>query len=440
MLTEMWKRFLRSPTPNEWNRLWVYAHRMIRLIAPQNDHVLSEDILHVVNLDRSGQPMLPKLQLLSWTTGRAFLPWLHLLLSPSLSNIYIDLNGVRATPVTAAVIKAIPTTHLRLISFSALHTTPEVDATLLDLVRKSERLKSIYIQQEITSEETSSPNKIEDEREPIELEGLTSIIIRFNSHFTFLSRLFDRTKFLNAQQIHIKHLGKTEWLGGNDLFDSLLRSASPGVLHALQYTSSYHGVDITSARIRSLQSFTLLRTVRITSSCSAARCRFFLSDDDISTIAFAMPNLVELYLGDTPCASTLVNVSMSSLATLAANCAKLTGLQIHFDTTGFINKALDGSTERTTPPRLAPNSCKLTQLNVGRTPLGKGADGCWTVGMALLQIFPNLKSIKHHQQLWREDGWEGVMRVIKVQRNVASLISGVSVEFALVRVANARSV
>ena len=407
---------------------------MTGVISPLNGHVLSEDILHVVNLDRSGQPLMPNLQRLRWTTGRTFIPWLHHLLSPSLSIISITLNGGHATPVNVAVIKAIPTAHLREIVLSMPHATPEVDAVLLDLIRKTRGLKSIYIQQEKTSEETSPPNnKSEDEREPIELEGLTSIVIRFNSNLTVLSNLFDRTTFPNAQQIRIGHLSNTEWLDGNDLYDPLLRSASPGSLHTLHYTSDYHGVDITSARIQSLRSFILLRTVRITSSCSTARCRFFLSDDDISTIAFAMPNLVELYLGDIPCASTLVNVSMSSLATLAANCTELKVLRIHFNTTGFIDRAFDGSIERTAP-RLAPNPCKLTQLYVGRTPLSKGTDGCWIVGMALLQIFPNLKSIRHQQQLWGGDGWEGVIRTIKIQRNVANLMSGMSGKVAPVRV------
>ena len=412
---------------------------MKRVYAPQNDYVISEDILHLLNLDRSGQPLMPRLQLLSWTTGCAFLPWLHNLLSPSLSDVHIDLNGGRASPVNVAVIKAIPTTHLERIAFSTLRTTSEVGAALLDLVHKSKRLESIYIQEEMTSEEISPPqDEIKDEREPIELGGLTSIIIGFKNGFHLLSSLFNTTTLPNIQEIHIKHLGKTEWLGGDDLFDSMLRSASQGGLHALRYTSYYNGVDITSAKIQSLQRFSALRTVRITSTCDVARCKFFLSDDDISTIALAMPNLVELHLGGTPCTSTLVNVSMNGLATLAANCTKLTELQIHFDTAGFINKALEGSSKRIARPQSAPNPCQLTQLYVGKIPLTNGTDGCWTIGMALLTIFPKLKSIKHQQQqrLFRTGDWVEVVKIIKVQRNIASLISGMSDEFTLVRVSD----
>ena len=414
---------------------------MTRVYAPQNDYVPSEDILHLVNLDRSGQPLMPRLQLLNWTTGRTYLPWLHLLLSPSLSDVHIDLNGGRATPVDVAVIKAIPTARLEHIAFSTLRTNTEVGAALLDLVHKSKRLESIYIQQEMTLEESSPPqDEIKDEREPIELGGLTSIIIAFKNGFHLLSSLFNTTTLPNIQQIHIKHLGKTEWLGGDDLFDSMLQSAYPGVLHALRYTSYYYGIDITSARIQSLHSFSALKTVRITSTCNVARCRFFLSDDDISTIALAMPNLVELHLGGTPCTSTLVNVSMNGLATLAANCTKLTELQIHFDTAGFINKALEGSTERIAPSRSAPSPCQLTQLNVGKIPLSKGIDGCWTIAMALLQIFPNLKGIKYHQQLFGMCDWGEVARIIRVRRNIVSLMSGMSDEFALVRVSDTKPV
>lgn len=435
------QRFLRSPTPNEWSRFRVYAQRMTRVYAPQDDYVPSEDILHFINLDRSGQPLMPRLQLLHWTTGRAFLPWLHLLLSPSLSDVHIDLNGGRTTPVDIAVIKAIPTTHLKHIAFSNLRTTTEVGAVLLDLIQKSKRLESIYIQQETTSEELSPPHEeIQGEREPIELEGLTSMIIGFKTDPTFLSSLFNTTTLPNIQQIYIKHLGKAEWLGGDDLFNSMLRSASPGFLHALRYISHYHGMDITPAIIHPLQSFTALRTIRITSLCSLARCKFFLSDDNISTIAFAMPNLIELHLGGTPCTSNLVNVSMNGLATLAANCTKLTELQVHFDTAGFINRALDKSTERIPPPRLSPDPCQLTQLIVGKIPLSKGIDGCWTIGMALLQIFPNLKSIKYYQHPFGASDWGEVMRIIKVQRNIASLMSGMSYQFTLVHVSDIKPV
>ena len=427
------QRFLRSPTPNEWGRFHAYAQRMTEVRAPQNDDAPSEDILHLVNLDRSMQPLTPKLRLLSWTTGRLSLPWLHLLLSPSLSEIHVDLNGGRATPVNVAVIRALPTTNLKHIAFSTLHTNPEVSAALLDLVFESRQIESIYIQQEDNSEDTNPPDdEAKGELEPIELRALTSIIMAFKKEPTFLPSFFGGTTLPNIQQIYLQHSGRTEWLGSDNLFDSMLRSISPGALHALRYTSRCHGMDITSTGIQPLRSFTALRTVRVTSLCSATRCKFFLSDDDISAIATAMPNLTELYLGGTPCMSTMVNVSMDSLAVLAANCTKLRDLQIHFDTAGFISKALDVPIEHVPSPQLKPGSCQLTQLNVGKIPLGRGTDGYWIVGMALLQIFPNLKTIKHHQQPLFGGDWGDVMRIIKVQRNVGNLMDGTPDDFTLI--------
>jgi len=434
------QRFLRSPTPDEWSRFRIYAQRMTRIYPPRNELLLSDDILHLVNLDRSGQPLVPKLQLLNWTTGRAFLPWLHLLLSPSLSDILVDLNGGRPTPVNVAVIKALPTTHLKNVAFSTIHADTEVDAALLDLFLKSKQLASIYVQQESSSEDTSSPDDgIEDEQEPIELENLTSIIMGFQNESTFPRSLFNRITLPNVERIYLQHSGETESSGFGDLFDCTLRSASTGTLHALRYTSHYHGMVITSARIQQLRGFSALRTIRVTSLCSTAGCKFFLSDDDISTLAVAVPNVVELYLGGTPCASTIVNVSMTSLATLAANCTKLKDLQIHFDTAGFISRALDVPSERIPAPRSASKSCQLTQLNVGTIPLSKGTDGYWIIGMALLRIFPNLKNIKYQSygmRGWGEIGWGDVMRIIKVQRNVARLMSGTSDELTLVRVSD----
>ena len=91
--------------------------------------------------------------------------------------------------------------------------------------------------------------------------------------------------------------------------------------------------------------------------CDAARSKFFLSDHDLSAFATTMPNLIELYLSDAPCMSTLVNVSMDSLAALVAGCTKLKDLQIHFDTADFINRALDVPNEHVPSPQLEPNTC-----------------------------------------------------------------------------------
>ena len=408
---------------------------MTKLYAPQDSEVPSDDILHLINLSQSGQPFMPRLQLLHWTTSRAFLPWLHLLLSPSLSDIHIDFNGGRTTPVNVAVVKVLPTTELKHIAFSTLHTNAEIDAALLDLVLRTKRLESIYLQQEANTEDASSPGDgVEDERlERIELDSLKSIIIGVKNEIKFLPNFFNGTTLPNVQYIYLKHSGRTEWSDASDLFGSILRSASPSALHTLRYTSHYHGMDITSARIYQLRSFTALKTLRITSACGATGCKFFLSDDDVSTIAFAMPNLVELHLGGAPCDSTSVAVSVDGLAILAANCIRLAELQIHFDTIGFINRALDVSSQHVGSARLTQNSCQLTQLNVGRIPLGKGMDGYWTIGTALLQIFPNLKSIKFYEQAFSlARDWGEVMRIIKVQRNLTDILSSTMGEPTLV--------
>ena len=416
------QRFLRYPTPLEWSRFRVYARRMTKMYALQNDRAISDDILHLLNLDPSGQTLIPGLQLLHWTTSHQSLPWLHRLLSPTLSVIKIDFTGVWATPVTVAVIKALPSSNLRHLSFSTLHTNAEVDGALLALVLNYKQLKSIYIHQEMHTEGTGpSGEAVKDEREPIELESLRLISITFRTEPSFLSNIFDRTTLPNIREIYVKHSGKTDWPGVDGLFDSIVRSASPYNSLRFRYISNYQGMDITSSRIQQLQSFVALRILRVTSLCTT-RCKFFLSDNDVSALAIAMPNLVELHLGGMPCSST-VDVSIDGLAAIAANCTKLTELQIHFDTTRFINRAFDISNECTIPPRLAREPCQLTHLIVGSMLLGNGSDACWTVGMALLQIFPNLKAIAHQRIMFGAD-WGAVMRVLKVQRNIASLMVG----------------
>lgn len=394
---------------------------MTCIYEPKCDWVLpSDDILHLINLDRSGETLLPRLQHLDWTTGRAFLPWLHHLLSPNLSVIRIDFSGARATPVNVAVIKALPTANLRHVALSTLYTNTEVYGGLLDLIFGSRRLETIYVQQETNAGESSpSGDEVYDERGAIVLEALRSIKTVFKTEPTFLRTLFGSATCPNIREICIEHLGKVDWPNIDTLFDPMLRSASPNVLHTLRCVSQYHGMDITSAKVETLQRFVALRSLRITSLCTATRCRFFLSDNDVSTIATAMPNLVDLLLGGPPCSSA-VEVSINSLAVLAANCTKLERLQIHFDTTYFVHRALDVSGERTAPQNVASSVCKLTQLNVGRIVLGGGMDGYWTVGMALLRIFPKLEKINYHQHVFND--WGAVMRIIKVQKNIANLV------------------
>lgn len=368
---------------------------------------------------------MPRLQLLHWTTARTSLPWLRHLLSPTLSVINLDFIGGHGSPVNVAIIKALPITNLKRVAFSALRNNAEVDGALLDLVLNSKRLESISIQQEMPAGEISlsTSDKFEGKRGPIELESIKSIKVAFKSEPTFLPSLFNRTTFPNIHEIYIKHVGNNDWSECDDLFVSVLRSAAPGGLLALRYTSIYNGIDVTSTEIRSLQRFVALRSLRVESLCTAARCKFFLCDDDVSAIATSMPNLVELYLGGPPCMSA-VNVSIDGLTALAANCTKLTELQIHFDTARFINKALDISGQRTPPPLSAKDPCQLSLLIVGKMPLRSGVDGSWIIGVALLQIFPNLKNIKclqQHMSLYNE--WGDVMKAIKVQRNVASFMA-----------------
>ena len=392
---------------------------MIRIYTYQNGWVPSDDVLHSINLDRSGQTLVPGLQFLNWTTGRASLPWLHHLLSPNLSGVSIDFTGGHTTPVNVAVIKAIPTINLKKLAFYTLRTNAEVDSALLDLVYNSKLLGSIYIQQDFhTGDSSPSGDEVKGERELIELESMKSITVTFKTEPTFLPTFFNTTTFPNIQKIHIKHLSNVNWPGVHDLFDSILRSASPRLLHALRYISEHHGMDITPSRIQSLQGFVALKVLRVTSLCTATRCKFFLSDSDVLAITTAMPNLVELHLGGIPCSST-VNVSINGLAALAANCTNLMELQIHFDVVRFINKVLEVSGERPIPPRSTQVSCRLTHLVVGKILLRNGLDGYWAVGTALLQIFPNLESIKH---LGLYNDWGEVMRIIKVQRNVTSLM------------------
>lgn len=124
--------------------------------------------------------------------------------------------------MNVVVTKAL-STYLKHITFSALHTNTKANSALLDLVPKLRLLVSIYIQQENNSEgRTPSGNKIEDEQESTELQDLKSVIVGFSNKPTFLPSLSNRAMLPCTQQIYLQHIDQTEWLGPNDVFDSML--------------------------------------------------------------------------------------------------------------------------------------------------------------------------------------------------------------------------
>jgi len=90
------------------------------------------------------------------------------------------------------------------------------------------------------------------------------------------------------------------------------------------------------------------------------------------------------------------------------------------------------------PPQLKPSMCQLEQLNVGRIPPSRGIG--WAVGMPSSQNLPDLKSIKTYRLPLEGSGWDDVVMVIRVHRDVRGLFSGIHDEFTLVRRPDTKSV
>ena len=144
--------------------------------------------------------------------------------------------------------------------------------------------------------DTNPPcDEAKDDLEPIELHTLKSIITIFKKRFTFLQSSFDGTVLPQCPADIPWHWGGTEWLGSDNL-----------------YSNRYPRV--------------LSSDILLVMPCDAARSGFFLSGGGVSAVATTMPNFIEFYLSDPPCTSTLVGVSVGSLAVLVAGCTRLKGL------------------------------------------------------------------------------------------------------------------
>ena len=162
----------------------------------------------------------------------------------------------------------------------------------------------------------------------------------------------------------------------------------------------------------SLLPFTELTTLVVEFSCGAD-CSSRVDDEIIMNLAWAMPKLEILQLGDQPCSEIPIGVTVKGLVVLADNCPDLDDLQIHFQ---VINLSAPPAIVRATPTTgsiALRRVCGLRFLDVGYIPMPE--ESVSMVALTLARIFPSLEGFNSV-----DENWEKVIGMIRLSGRTAN--------------------
>jgi hypothetical protein len=152
--------------------------------------------------------------------------------------------------------------------------------------------------------------------------------------------------------------------------------------------------------VSSLCTFRKLTHVFVDGFCSKeGGCTFLLTDDDVTKLADALPDIKSLRLGS-PCSANRCHTTALSLFILSTRCLQLKTLEIHFNTTR-ISHVLDRlfkepqyETMRSLP------RCPLRYLNVADTPISTRDVG--SVAIYFSGMFHGLQGFYGRNRKWIE--------------------------------------
>lgn len=149
------------------------------------------------------------------------------------------------------------------------------------------------------------------------------------------------------------------------------------------------------------------------------RCAFQPTDQTITELGAATPNITHLTLGNPTCHAPQC-ATFVSLVSLSKTCRDLETLGIKVDLQTMVGPSIHGSENAGTGAAFGgsqDNPCKLRTLVVGLSTLPDQSESGWIVAIGLGKIFPSLSEVVGHHDLDRHK-WEGVGRNIGMLRQV----------------------
>jgi len=384
---------------------------MQKLSVDTSKDSITPDTLLVLQFRTVNDPWLPRLKSFECAEAtEAFTPFIPLFLSPKTTRI--DIRFAKGTPILAigSMIKKFSPLcpDLESITLNDLPRDSAVTEAVSEMLLACNRdtLNSFCVDSPLTEEAREVVYRLPGlstlwvviqgpiSLPAVALPNLTVIDVEYNDNLNWL-RAFRGAKLgkLKTAAFHSKSEQVGDFLGALESA-ALAASARNALTTFLFYTSRSWNPNYSS-----LLWFNQLKEVMIQFSCEGG-CSSRIDDDDIISLARAMPKLEILRLGTTPCA-TSTGVTVNGLIALARLCPRLSTLRLHFQAATFVEAATSAATllDPSDSGLVQREDCALTNLEVGKTPIP--AQSGLTVALVLLQIFPRILNIGYTNPEWR---------------------------------------
>ena len=359
--------------------------------------IIGKNVFNQLSLAFPTDLVCPGLQKLKWHSSHRWLPSLRHFLSPTLAEITIftiPLGGLFRTPLLA--IPVLPGSYLRSLRLT-FH--PADDEAFGNSASIAILQCGVFLERLETSAQLSRAAALH-------LLGLRHLrTLRIGSDPPSDTVIPSYPIFPSLETLVLDNGVGHKWLfflvaAQDNSTDGESRISEAGMITALTKLCCQGGITVDPTFISSLCIFRRLTHVFVESSCSrGGGCTFLLTDDDVTKLADALPNIKSLRLGS-PCIANRCQTTVFSLFTLSTRCLKLRSLEIHFNTTnigyvlGQLFKAPQYQAMRSLP------RCPLRYLAVANTPIS--SRDIPAVVIYLSGIFHGLQGFRGRHRKWIE--------------------------------------
>ena len=411
--------------PSEWERVNRYANWMHTLniyedrVGPNLSPKAWEELSAI-----GPAHLLPNLQSLEWYSTADTFAYINLFQSPQLTSLYVRVipNIPNVVPILASL-RVETLEEVRFLDSSGDRAVQDAISNLV--LRTTATLRSIEVPSDLSDAAihhvTRLPNLSDASLGSVNLDRLTAtpetsfpplrtVETRVNSKGGWKCLLQDTTN-LESIVLH----SPTALLPGEvvDAFGFLINKGFHQTMRRLSF-AALEPYDITPPVLTPLLAFGYLTNLSVSPPCHPTRCSSQLTNDTLAQLAGALPQLVELVLGNVPCGSPAPGVTLSGLAPLSVHCVHLRTLQVHFSALDIHTDIPDCALlEPSDLTPLSPNHCHLTQIVVGQLPISTQEKSLLVIASFLHQTFPMLSNIVSTAN---GSPWKGVQENINTFR------------------------
>ena len=405
-----------DPSPEAWSRIQRYASWM-RSVSMDYRESLGEEAVRQFRLNAPAGGWFPALRVLDWVIATHNHPYIDLLFSPLLEEVYIDAPPSWNTagfiptmlPALGSTISALPTSALRILSIG---TARNACMHLRWWRHLEDPFSSLVLRCGPSLTRLSSPISLSDEaiNHAIRLPSLR--IWEVEGPPPSCSALSPPFVFPPLAEFGLWEPSAHGWLS---LFQQLEDRASATqdvtplckVKESLTHLNVVHrsvAVVIDISLTSPIQMFRNLVSLRVRGNCyvdGEDQCTFKLDNDSVTKLAMALPQLTHLLLGYA-CSKNTCTTTIACLLPISVYCVGLDELEVHFNITNIINDLKSISIDPHFQEFLSLPRCRLRDLDVSDMPLFLDESEFGTVVDGMRDIFPSLQSVQGSMDIWCE--------------------------------------